>query len=54
MSKKPDTNDGSEEDYDFSKGVRGKYIDRLKDCRPVSLTLTPDSDSETSRPPSAP
>lgn len=49
MSKKSDTNDDLEEEYDFSKGVRGKYVDRLKKGSNV-VVLDPDVASEFESP----
>jgi hypothetical protein len=45
MSNKPDNEDEMLEEYDFSKGVRGKYVERLKEGSNV-VVLDPDVASE--------
>ena len=49
MSKKADANDDLEKEYDFSKGVRGKYVERLKKGSNV-VVLDPDVASEFESP----
>ena len=49
MSKKSDANDDLEKEYDFSKGVRGKYVERLKKGSNV-VVLDPDVASEFESP----
>ena len=49
MSNKPDSNDEPEEEFDFSDGVRGKYVDRLKEGSNVVL-LDPDVAAEFKTP----
>jgi hypothetical protein len=41
MSGKPDQNDEMLDEYDFSEGVRGKYVERLKKGSNV-VVLDPD------------
>ena len=45
MSNKSDPNDDMMDEYDFSKGVRGKYIERLKEGSNV-VVLDPDVAAE--------
>ena len=49
MSSKPDSNDEMLDEYDFSKGVRGKYVERLKEGSNV-VVLDPDVASEFDSP----
>ena len=49
MSDKPDKDDEMLEEYDFSEGVRGKYVDRLKKGSNV-VVLDPDVASEFDSP----
>ena len=49
MSNKPDSNDEPEEEFDFSNGVRGKYVERLKEGSNVVL-LDPDVAAEFKTP----
>ena len=49
MSNKPDTDDEMSEDFDFSNGTRGKYVERLKKGSNVVL-LEPDVAAEFDSP----
>ena len=49
MSKKADANDELEDDYDFSSGERGKYVERLKKGSNV-VVLDPDVASQFDSP----
>jgi hypothetical protein len=49
MSNKPDSNDEPKEEFDFSNGVRGKYVERLKEGSNVVL-LDPDVAAEFKTP----
>ncbi len=49
MSKKADSNDEMAEEYDFSKGIRGKYVERLKKGSNV-VVLDPDVASQFDSP----
>lgn len=49
MSKKADPNDELEDDYDFSSGERGKYVERLKKGSNV-IVLDPDVASQFDSP----
>ena len=49
MSKKDNSPDEPASDYDFSKGVRGKYVERLKQGSNV-VVLDPDVASEFDSP----
>jgi len=49
MSNKPDLDDEPEEEFDFSNGVRGKYVERLKEGSNVVL-LDPDVAAEFKTP----
>jgi hypothetical protein len=37
MNEKMTDDDQMLDEYDFSQGVRGKYVDRLKDCQQIVL-----------------
>ena len=49
MSNNPDPDDEMLDEYDFSKGVRGKYVERLKEGSNV-VVLDPDVASEFDSP----
>lgn len=49
MSNKPDPEAEMLDEYDFSKGVRGKYVERLKEGSNV-VVLEPDVASEFDSP----
>jgi hypothetical protein len=49
MSSKPDPEDEMLDEYDFSEGVRGKYVERLKKGSNV-IVLDPDVASEFDSP----
>ena len=49
MSKNPDSDDEMLDEYDFSEGVRGKYVDRLKEGSNV-VVLDPDVAAEFDSP----
>jgi len=49
MSKKDERADEPAQEYDFSKGVRGKYVERLKNGSNV-VVLDPDVASEFDSP----
>lgn len=45
MSRKPESNDELREEYDFSKGIRGKYAERFAEGSNV-VVLEPDVAAE--------
>lgn len=49
MSNNPDSNDEMLDEYDFSEGVRGKYVERLKQGSNV-VVLDPDVAAEFDSP----
>ena len=49
MSKKAESNDEMADEYDFSKGIRGKYVERLKKGSNV-VVLDPDVAAEFDSP----
>ncbi len=49
MSNNPDSDDETLDEYDFSEGVRGKYVERLKQGSNV-VVLDPDVASKFDSP----
>ena len=49
MSNNPDSDEETEEEFDFSDGVRGKYVARLKEGSNV-VVLDPDVAAEFKTP----